>query len=111
MCLYLQINHLTYEKFELKLGTQTSNLRIALVPKTNLLQDVIVKSKPKVSRSNDTISYDVGSFAKEEDRNIGDVIKRLPGMEVPNRVLLNTRTKPFLNFTLTVTIYWKIAMV
>ncbi len=91
--LYLQINHLTYEKFELKLGTQTSNLRIALVPKTNLLQDVIVKSKPKVSRSNDTISYDVGSFAKEEDRNIGDVIKRLPGMEVTESGLIKYQDK------------------
>ncbi|WP_367329935.1 hypothetical protein [Sphingobacterium multivorum] len=91
--LYLQINHLTYEKFELKLGTQTSNLRIALVPKTNLLQDVIVKSKPKVSHSNDTISYDVGSFAKEEDRNIGDVIKRLPGMEVTESGLIKYQDK------------------
>ncbi|WP_333865588.1 hypothetical protein [Sphingobacterium sp.] len=91
--IYLQINHLTYEKFELKLGPQASNLRIALVPKTNLLQDVIVKSKPKVTRSNDTISYDVGSFAKEEDRNIGDVIKRLPGMEVTESGLIKYQDK------------------
>jgi len=90
---YLQINHLTYEKFELKLGPQASNLRIALVPKNNLLQDVIVKSKPKVTRSNDTISYDVGSFAKEEDRNIGDVIKRLPGMEVTESGLIKYQDK------------------
>ncbi|MDR0264845.1 MAG: outer membrane beta-barrel protein [Sphingobacterium sp.] len=91
--IYLQINHLTYEKFELKLGPHASNLRIALVPKTNLLQDVIVKSKPKVTRSNDTISYDVGSFAKEEDRNIGDVIKRLPGMEVTESGLIKYQDK------------------
>ncbi|MDR6737431.1 hypothetical protein [Sphingobacterium sp. 2149] len=91
--IYLQINHLTYEKFERKLGSQTSNLRIILLPKNNLLQDVVVKSKPKVTRSNDTISYDVGSFAKEEDRNIGDVIKRLPGMEVTESGLIKYQDK------------------
>lgn len=91
--LYIQINHLTYEKFEMKIGKQTTHLQIILVPKTHVLDDVVVKSKPKVSRSNDTISYDVGSFAKDEDRNIGDVIKRLPGMEVTESGLIKYQDK------------------
>jgi len=91
--IYLQINHLTYEKFEQQIGKKATDLQITLTPKTNLLKDVVVKSKPKVSRSNDTISYDVGSFAKEEDRNIGDVIKRLPGMEVTESGLIKYQDK------------------
>jgi len=90
---YLQIHHLTYEKFEQQIDKKSTDLRIVLTPKTNLLKDVVVKSKPKVSRSNDTISYDVGSFAKEEDRNIGDIIKRLPGMEVTESGLIKYQDK------------------
>lgn len=90
---YLQINHLTYQKTELKIDLQSKDLTISLMPKSNVLQYVEVKSKPKIKRSNDTISYEVGSFAQEQDRSIGDVIKRLPGMEVTASGLIKYQDK------------------
>ncbi len=47
-----------------------------------LLEDVTVKNKIKIKTSGDTLSYDVESFSSENDKSIGDVIKRLPGMVV-----------------------------
>lgn len=47
------------------------------------LREVIVKAK-RMRESGDTITYLVGSFAQKQDRNIGDVLKRLPGIDVAN---------------------------
>lgn len=41
-----------------------------------------MKSRPRIRRLGDTLSYEVNSFAKDENRSIGDVLKRLPGTEV-----------------------------
>lgn len=45
------------------------------------LKEVIVKA-PKVRQIGDTINYSVSSFIDETDRSIGDVLKKLPGIQV-----------------------------
>ena len=45
------------------------------------LQEVIVKTPP-IRQSQDTISYDIKKFANATDRNLGDVLKKLPGIDV-----------------------------
>lgn len=45
------------------------------------LKEVIVKA-PKIRQLGDTIHYDVASFMDETDRSIGDVLKKLPGVQV-----------------------------
>ena len=47
------------------------------------LQEVIVKSD-RIRENGDTVTYTVGSFAQRQDRNIGDVMKRMPGIDVTN---------------------------
>lgn len=47
------------------------------------LQEVIVKSD-RIRENGDTITYDVGSFAQKQDKTIGDVLKRIPGIDVAN---------------------------
>ena len=49
--------------------------------KTMELKEVVVKA-PKVRQLGDTIHYDVASFMDETDRTIGDVLKKLPGVQV-----------------------------
>lgn len=39
---------------------------------------------PSITRRGDTINYSVRSFSNEQDRSIGDVLKRMPGIEVLN---------------------------
>lgn len=45
------------------------------------LKEVIVQA-PKIRQLGDTIHYDVASFMDETDRSIGDVLKKLPGVQV-----------------------------
>lgn len=45
------------------------------------LKEVVVKVPP-IKSTGDTLTYDVASFRSAADRNIEDVIKKLPGVEV-----------------------------
>ena len=47
------------------------------------LQEVVVKGS-RIRENGDTITYDVGSFAQKQDRTIGDVLKRMPRIDVAN---------------------------
>ena len=49
--------------------------------KTINLKEVTVKAK-KIRQRGDTLVYSVATFAKEEDRSIGDVLKKMPGIQV-----------------------------
>ncbi|MBE8713036.1 carboxypeptidase-like regulatory domain-containing protein [Sphingobacterium hungaricum] len=80
--LTLEINHLGYQKFQKQLSNSDKNLRLELQQKTIVLEDITVKSRPRIARMGDTLAYNVESFSKEEDRSIGDVLKRMPGIEV-----------------------------
>jgi hypothetical protein len=47
------------------------------------LQTVVIKDKnPRLRLSGDTLNYKVSDFSSPQDRVIGDVIKKLPGMDV-----------------------------
>jgi hypothetical protein len=52
-----------------------------LTPQAIELREVIVKTPP-VRISHDTISYDIKQFGNNADRNLGDVLKKLPGVEL-----------------------------
>jgi hypothetical protein len=45
------------------------------------LKEVVIKADP-ISQKGDTIKYLVSAYANENDRVIGDVLKKLPGIEV-----------------------------
>lgn len=47
------------------------------------LQEVVIKAD-RIRENGDTITYHVGSFAQKQDRTIGDVMKRMPGIDVAN---------------------------
>jgi len=79
---YLEINHLGFDKYQHTLGDKLQDLTVSLTQKKIVLEDIAVKSKPRAQQRGDTLTYDVASFAQGEDRNIGEVIKRMPGMEV-----------------------------
>ncbi len=52
-----------------------------LSPQAIILPEVIAKPPPVWQRK-DTINYDASSFKQQQDRVIGDIIARLPGIEV-----------------------------
>ncbi len=64
----------------------------------NQLQSVVVKSSRPVLRINgDTLNYKVSDFASAQDRTIGDVIKKLPGITVAADGTILYNNKPITN--------------
>ena len=58
-------------------------VNFVLSTEINQLKDVIVKDKrPWLRTSGDTLGYKVSDFSSPQDRVIGDVIKKLPGISV-----------------------------
>jgi hypothetical protein len=64
----------------------------------NQLQAVVVKSsRPVLRTSGDTLSYKVSDFSSAQDRVIGDVIKKLPGITVAADGKISYNNKPISN--------------
>lgn len=58
-------------------------VEFTLTEAVNQLQEVVVKSNRPVLRTHgDTLSYKVSEFAGSQDRTIGEVIKKLPGITI-----------------------------
>jgi len=77
------VNLLGYESKNIKLSNKTQTVNISLVAKEITLKEVNIEGRPLVMR-NDTLSYNVDAFKNKQDRTIGDVLKKLPGIEVLN---------------------------
>ena len=95
---YLEINHLGYHKKTVALTDIRTITIIELQQKTVLLDDVEIKSRPQIRRTGDTLAYNVSSFAKMEDRSIGEVLKRMPGIEVGENGAIKYLGKPIAKF-------------
>ncbi|MFT3826591.1 MAG: TonB-dependent receptor [Chitinophagaceae bacterium] len=80
--LHIEINHLGYKKVQQSITDNKTVYDFLLEKKVAELPEVEVKSKPVVDLRGDTLSYNVASFSRPEDRSIGDVMKRMPGIEI-----------------------------
>ena len=65
------------------LDSVTFPLTACMEPGATLLKEVAVRAD-RIREQGDTITYSVGSFAQQQDRSIGDVLKRMPGIYVAN---------------------------
>jgi len=79
--LQLVIKAMNYETFYRSIENQTQQLNFSLRQKVIELAEVDVRKPPIVKRG-DTLSYDLNSFASLQDRTLGDVLKKVPGIEV-----------------------------
>ncbi|RYE13863.1 MAG: hypothetical protein EOP34_07875, partial [Rickettsiales bacterium] len=62
---------------------------------SNQLKTVTVRdNRPRLKTSGDTLSYKVSDFSSPQDRVIGDVIKKLPGIDVDNNGKIKYNGKP-----------------
>lgn len=77
----LDVSMMSYAKQVVKLDSVKLPVTIVLEPSTTVLKEVAVKAD-RIREQGDTISYHVGSFAQAQDRSIGDVLKRMPGIDV-----------------------------
>ena len=72
---------MSFAKQSISLDSASLPITVYLEPQQTVLKEVTVKAK-KIWEQGDTIVYNVGSFAQDHDRSIGDVLKRMPGINV-----------------------------
>lgn len=77
----LEVAMMSFAKQSIPLDSVTFPLTVYMEPGTTLLKEVTVKAD-RIREQGDTITYNVGSFAQQQDRSIGDVLKRMPGIDV-----------------------------
>lgn len=64
----------------------------------DVLPNVTVTSRSMLRKEGDTLNYDVASFSDKQDRVIGDVIKKLPGVDVDEKGQISYGGKPINRF-------------
>lgn len=95
--LYLEISNLSYHAVKQALQPGRSNYDFSLDRKVISLPEVKIRNKPVINSRGDTLSYNVSSFSREEDRSIGDVIRRLPGLIVGENGMIYYNGQPIFN--------------
>lgn len=77
----LEVNMMNFEKRIIPLDSVTFPIEVRMTARAVQLKEVAVKAS-RIREQGDTISYNVGTFAQAQDHSIGDVLKRMPGIEV-----------------------------
>lgn len=78
---YLEVSMLGFKKRRIDNPATEKPLRIVMQEEAVALKEVTIKAS-KVHEHGDTLTYNVATFAGQNDRNIGDVLARIPGFEV-----------------------------
>lgn len=92
--LVMEVRSMGY-KSQVKSITGTTPVDFMLQASINQLQGVVIKSSRPVLRVNgDTLSYKVSDFSTPQDRTIGEVIKKLPGITVAADGTISYNNKP-----------------
>lgn len=94
----LEISFIGFEKKRVTISHQVEDwLLIELYPTDFKLNEIVVKA-PKVSMRGDTLNFTVGQFVQSQDRNIGEVLKRIPGIEVEESGQIKYNDRPINSF-------------
>ncbi|PKH52933.1 TonB-dependent receptor [Tenacibaculum sp. Bg11-29] len=76
------------KKTSFNLGT------INLSEESNILNEVIIKSRAPITIKKDTLEFNVKSFKTKKDANVEDLLKKLPGVEVDEEGKITVNGKP-----------------
>ena len=74
-----------------------SPMHIKMKPEATQLKDVIIKAPDIIQRS-DTLVYSMSKWAQKQDRNMADVLRRLPGVEVAENGSIKYNGEPINKF-------------
>lgn len=81
----LMITHPLFADYVDDITTTAAGLQlntVSFIPKSKLLQEVIVKSGSPIKIKGDTISYTADSFKVGPNANVEELLKKLPGIQV-----------------------------
>jgi hypothetical protein len=92
---YLEVRCIGFHPQSKSLNGLSRQVDFMLVLSPVEMQSVVVRnSRPKLRTSGDTLSYTASDFSNPQDRVIGDVIKRLPGITVAADGTISYNNKP-----------------
>ena len=74
-----------------------SPMHIKMKPEATQLKDVIIKA-PDIIQKSDTLVYSMSKWAQKQDRNMADVLRRLPGVEVAENGSIKYNGEPINKF-------------
>lgn len=77
----IHVTMMGFKNYSAPLNINEQPVKIRLEDGSFALKEVTVKAK-NIRESGDTITYNVASFAQKNDRTIGDVLNRMPGIDV-----------------------------
>ncbi len=89
------ISHRHYQKI---IHPGTLNLNITLVEESIVLREVKIKAE-SIIRKKDTIEINVASLVEKNDRTIGDVLKKIPGIEILGSGKILYKDEPIIGYT------------
>lgn len=78
----IEASGIGYRKTAVKIVDLNKNYNLVLQNGEINLETVTVKNRPKLTSNGDTLNYRPSDFADKQDRSIGDVLKKMPGIEV-----------------------------
>ncbi|KQR71233.1 TonB-dependent receptor [Pedobacter sp. Leaf176] len=78
----IEASSLGYKKTAVKIVDVNKSYDLILQNGEINLETVTVKNRPKLTSNGDTLNYRPSDFADKQDRSIGDVLKKMPGIEV-----------------------------
>ncbi|PTT02365.1 hypothetical protein DBR11_04910 [Pedobacter sp. HMWF019] len=93
---------LVFSGFNLKkelivVANKTQHLDFSMIPESIKLREVKVKL-PEIRQLSDTLNYNVEAFSDKNDRTIGDVLKKMPGIRVNDNGSITYNNKPINKF-------------
>ena len=93
----LVVQDLGHQKRVERIANRSQSLELLLEIKVLELREVEINMQP-VKIKNDTAVYNVEQFSSKADRSIGDILKKLPGVEVEENGLIKYKGRPIEKF-------------
>ncbi|MBS1628086.1 MAG: hypothetical protein JSR09_00010 [Bacteroidetes bacterium] len=96
---YVLINCLGYTAKKFSVTNNNQNIECVLQSGNIVLPNVAVQNnKPLLKLKGDTLNYTVDSFKNIQDRTIGDVLRKMPGIDVDGNGKISYNGKAISNF-------------
>ncbi len=76
---------------------ENSNFDLGIInlnEESNLLSEIIIKSRAPITIKKDTLEFNVKSFKTKKDANVEDLLKKLPGVEIDEEGQITVNGKP-----------------
>jgi hypothetical protein len=78
----IEASSIGYKKLSTVVADVNKSYDLVLQNSETALETVTVKNRPSLKANGDTLNYRPSDFADKQDRSIGDVLKKMPGIEV-----------------------------